>query len=80
MVFRPSESEFPPARGRMSIELLPGGQLEYAGPGPDDRRISRTGTWTLHGQEIALKVPGRTEERYQIESVDEHRLVLRRKE
>jgi hypothetical protein len=78
MVFRRSESEFPPSRGRMSFDLNRDGVAHLTGPGPDDRRIRRQGTWNLDGNLLTLRLPGRPEQRFEIQSVDDQRLVARR--
>jgi hypothetical protein len=49
MVFRPETFKFPPSRGRASFELKPDGSLVEGGPGPDDRREARAGSWKLEG-------------------------------
>jgi hypothetical protein len=79
MVFRPSEHDFPPARGRDSFELAPGGELRRRGPGPDDRPVESGGTWSLEC-ELILRTQGRADQHFEIESVDEDRLVVRRKD
>ena len=47
MVFRPSDYNFPPARGRSSFELKPDGTLVTGGSGPTDRRVECQGRWEL---------------------------------
>ena len=78
LVFRPSDREFPPARGRESFTLGSNQELTRGGPGPDDRRLTETGTWTVDGRQLILRVPGRPEERLEIVSVDPEQLVVRR--
>jgi hypothetical protein len=78
LVFRPSESDFPPARGRRSIDLRPDGTLLVEEPGADDRPVTRAGRWRLEGEALTLSVEGRGEERFEVEAVDQHQLVLRR--
>lgn len=80
MVFRPADFPFPPQRRpRTSIDLGPDGRARWAGgPAPDDRPVSDSGTWTFEGDELTLRLQGRPEERYRVESVDEERLVLRK--
>jgi hypothetical protein len=80
IVYRSSEYAFPPGRRpRTTLELAPDGQLRYSGgPAPDDRRTPYTGSWALADDELRLQVEGRPQERYQVESADEQRLVLRR--
>ncbi len=78
LVFRPSDREFPPARGRDSFDLGPDQELTRGGPGPDDRRMTQAGTWSVDGRQLILRVPGRPEERLEIVSVDPEKLVVRR--
>lgn len=78
VVFRSSDSDIPPARGRESMELAAGGVLRHLAPGPDDRRVSRVGSWRLEASELTLHTDQRPNEHYQVESVDGQRLVLRR--
>jgi len=47
MVFRPSSYGFPPARGRKSFSLKPGGTLIEGGIAPNDAQIETEGTWRL---------------------------------
>lgn len=78
MVFRPSTTPLPPSRGRVSFELDPSGAAYGAGPGPDDRRIRTRGTWSLEGDVLTLRLPGQTDQRFRVESVDADRLVVKR--
>ncbi len=77
VVFRPSDSEFPPARGRDSFELRPGGELRHGAPGPDDRRAWGGGTWVLDGDRLTLRPEGMPERLYQVEKADTQEHVLR---
>ena len=77
LVFRPSDSDFPPARGRESFTLGPDQALTRGGPGPDDRRVTATGTWSVEATQLILRVPGRPEERLEIVSVDSEQLVVK---
>lgn len=77
IVFRPSDSEFPPARGRDAFELLSGGVLRHGGPGPDDRRTEGAGTWALDDDRLMLMPEGEPERRYHVERADGRELVLR---
>lgn len=76
MVFRPSDFDFPPARGRTSFEFLPGGVLRQGAPGPDDRRTSAAGTWAVDGDELTLYVDEQPQRRYRVAMVDDAKLVL----
>ena len=54
-VYRDPEYSFPPARGRESFELRPGGVLVERGPGPTDIPVEGRGTWELRGDELVLR-------------------------
>jgi hypothetical protein len=79
-VFRPAGFAFPRGRRpRTSIDLRPQGRVSLRdGPAPDDRRSAEDGTWAVEGDELKLRLAGKTDVRYRIESADEERLVLRR--
>ena len=50
LVYRPSHSyEFPPARGRETLEFGAAGELTERTPGPDDRTRDTPGRWTALG-------------------------------
>lgn len=76
-VYRPSDRDFPPARGRDSFILRPGGVLEQVVPGPDDRPVTRTGTWGLVGDRLSLQPRGSSPIRFVVEAVDADELVVR---
>ncbi len=77
MVFRPSGWDLPPTRSPLSLDLAQGGELKHASAGPDDRTATTPGTWSLDGDELTLRVEGRPEQRYRVESAEADRLVLR---
>jgi hypothetical protein len=77
IIFRPAEKKLPPARGRTGISLSADGTTEHIGTAPDDRPQLSPGTWTLEGRVLTLHVSG-GEETYEILSVDDQQLVLRR--
>ena len=54
MVYRPADYNFPPSRGRRSLELKPDGSLVKGGPGADDRRSISSGSWKLQGDSLFL--------------------------
>jgi hypothetical protein len=78
LVFRSADYDFPPARGRDGFELLPDGDLQRSGPGPDDRTQTFRGRWKLDEGELHLNTAGGRSERYAVESAEKGRLVLRR--
>ncbi len=77
LVFRPSDWDFPPARGRDSFTLGPQGHLGTRGPGPDDRSVQGTGTWSYDG---ALNIApfGSSPQRFAVADVRPDLLVVRR--
>jgi len=79
-VFRPADFPFPPARGRLSYEFAPEGELLFGGIGPTDRPTSSTGTWRLEGdgRTLVLHVPDQLDQTLEIEDLSEERLVVRR--
>lgn len=79
VVFRSAETELPPSRGRQAFTLKPGGEADTSGPGPDDRRRSASGRWTLQGKRLHIDAPGFSGA-FEVESVDGQRLVVRRVE
>lgn len=81
IVFRPATFPFPPSRGRASLDLRPDGTAIESRPGPTDRRLERTGTWALEGEDLlTLRIPGAAEpsRRMRIVSVREDRLIVRK--
>jgi hypothetical protein len=78
LVFRPSEHDFPPARGRQSFTLAEDGTLEIVGPGADDRPIVSGGTWSLEGDHLELEPFGAEPRRYDVDHVEPDRLVVKR--
>lgn len=77
LVFRTSEFTFPPARGRTVVRLCADGVAEMELAGPDDRTVRPSGSWSLAGRKLTVAAPGFAGE-FEIESVDEQSLVLRR--
>ena len=79
-VFRPANYPFPPARGRVSYEFRPEGELRYGGIGPTDRQTSSSGTWNLEddGRTLVLHVPDEVEQTLELEDLSDERLVVRR--
>jgi len=80
MVFRPSEGDFPPSRGRDTLSLLRGGELGGSGPGPDDSSRPKGGGWRLDGRVLTIADAGQSSVKYEIESVDNEKLILKRTE
>ncbi len=76
LVLRPTEYDFPPARGRDSFALNDDGTLELGGPGPDDRRVTTDGTWTLNGDRLELSPYGTSPRAYTVDDIATDRLVV----
>jgi hypothetical protein len=78
LVYRPSAWDFPPARGRDSLELRGDGTLARRNPGPDDRSVVNPGTWDLVGHRLGLYQSGTSEIFFDVDEVSDDRLVVRR--
>lgn len=78
VVFRPTDSPLPPARGRTAMDLGAGGELRQLAPGADDRRVASDGSWRLEGRTLTLRSAGGSEERYEVKSLSDKQLVLRK--
>jgi hypothetical protein len=80
LVFRPSDYDFPPARGRNAYDLRPDGSYVAAGIGPTDAPQHSRGKWKLEEGRLALypDSPGPPGELLQVVSVAPDRLVVRR--
>jgi hypothetical protein len=74
VVLRRPDHPFPPARGRVRLTLRPGGEIEGAQPGPDDRPVAAAGTWTP--ERVSTDALGGD---LDVESADGDTLVLRRR-
>lgn len=78
LVFRGPDFDFPPSRGRTALTLKPDGVVEVVGPGPDDRRRTGSGRWTLAGgRRLEIQASGFSGS-FEVEIVDDQRLVVRR--
>ena len=80
MVFRPADSELPPARGRMGFELREDGTFAEVGLGARDVPEAATGSWALEGEVITLS-EGATQgvpREMEVVTADAARLVVRR--
>ena len=47
LVYRPSDYQFPPARGRLGFEFLPAGAFVYFPIAPQDGSDKFTGRWAV---------------------------------
>ena len=77
LVFRRRGSALPPSRGRVEFTLKPGGVVEVASPGPDDRGRRAAGQWTVAGKRLEVDSPGFSGT-FEVETVSDDRLVVRR--
>jgi hypothetical protein len=78
-VFRPDTYDFPPSRGRKVLDLSPDGSFQGEVPGPDDRPVMDSGTWSVLGDKLHLRAgDSRTPQDLKIESLDADKLVVRR--
>jgi hypothetical protein len=48
-VYRPSDYEFPPSRGRRGFEFREGGEFIYYGIAPADGHLESVGRWHAEG-------------------------------
>ena len=79
IVFRSSDYDFPPSRGRSSIVLGPDGVILTEYPGPTDRVTRATGDWSLEGNLLTLNGP-EWSGTFEVEAVDEHMLIISKHE
>ncbi len=75
-VFRPSTFSLPPSRGREELQLHPDGTVGGKTPGPTDRRVGRSGTWSIDRGVLTIEVPS-SKRSWIIEELTRDKLVLR---
>jgi hypothetical protein len=79
LVFRPASYDFPPARGRTSIDLRPDGSYVESAPGPVDVPEEHTGRWSLEGNRLILEAEGdRPNQAWEIAAAGDESLALKR--
>lgn len=81
MVFRPADTDLPPARGRMAFELRTDGTFAESGLGATDVPVEATGSWVVVGDTIMLSegaAQGVPRE-MQVVTADEDRLVIHKR-
>jgi hypothetical protein len=78
-VYRPSNYQFPPSRGRDGFELKKDGEFIQYGIGATDRPQKITGTWTEEDNQIKISWENQNQRSYtmQIVSCDERLLKVR---
>jgi hypothetical protein len=59
-VYRPEEAADIPLsrRPRARLELLEGGRAVLVAPGPDDRMVEQTATWSQDGDSVLVRPDG----------------------
>lgn len=75
-VFRPSDRDFPPSRGRTSFTLRDDRTASAGTPGADDRGRTDDGTWKLAGDVLTVRCPGWAAA-YEVVAAGPQRLDLR---
>ena len=77
-VYRPSDWNFGPSRGRRGYDLQEGNLASVQGIGPADGLIETEARWWLEsGNVLVILEPGGAIRRLRVEEVEEDRLVLR---
>ena len=79
-VYRPSNFQFPPSRGRDAMELRADGDFVQHGPGPADRTVASPGRWqALSSAEVELRpnAAQRTPKRFSLIEVNDQVLKLK---
>jgi hypothetical protein len=80
-VFRPSDYDFPPSRGRTGFECKSNGILWQFGPGPSDRPQAKEGAWELaEGDVLFLSTHSPSAEKrcMKIVALEKDKLVLKK--
>lgn len=79
-VYRPSDYQFPPSRGREGFEIKPNGQFIRYGIGSTDKPQKKMGTWKAQGENqirVFFDAQRQTSYTMQILSCDESVLKVR---
>lgn len=78
-VFYRDGSDIPPARGRSQLRLDDQGLALGGRPGPSDKTVAAgSGGWQLDGEVLTIDLPG-WEGRYEIETAQDDKLILRKR-
>lgn len=80
-VFRPSDYDFPPSRGRNGFQFNSDGTLWQFGPGPSDRPQAKRSEWELSAGDVLVISPGSSsaEKRcMQIVALEKDKLILKK--
>ena len=79
MVFRPASHAFPPARGRLTLELRADDTYVESSPGPVDVPEESQGHWALEGDRLVLEGRGeRPGHAWQVVAAEADRLAVRK--
>jgi hypothetical protein len=66
-VFRPSDYNFPPSRGRRGFEIRQNGEFILYEIGPDDRPVKKVGKFKVEGpNKIKVYFEGKTESSFSL--------------
>lgn len=77
-VYRPSDWDFGPSRGRRGFDLQEGNRASILGIAPADGSIETEASWSLEpGNVLVIREPGGAVRRMHVEEVGPDRLVLR---
>lgn len=77
-VYRPSEWNFPPSRGRRGFDLQEGNRGSVLGIAPGDGMVSSEVNWALEiGNVLVIREKGGSVRRLHVEEVGPDRLVVR---
>lgn len=76
-VYRSSDYDFPPSRGRFSYDIKSDGSFVLKGPGPSDRPESQKGQWQMVSDKtIQLTLANQEVKTFNIISISKDKLVL----
>jgi len=79
VVFRTEDFDFPPARGRDGFILNDDGSMYHEAPGADDSTTQKPASWHIEsGNRLVLEDPDRGSKVYEVMSVDNDRLALKK--
>lgn len=78
LVFRPSDWNFPPSRGRRSFDLRGDGSLTSGTPGPDDKSRVQIGHWRLLAGDVLELIEPDKQSRFHLIEAGKDKLVFER--
>ena len=78
-IFRAAGHPFPPARGRMALEIRADGTYVETTPGPTDVPEESTGHWSFEGDRLILEGPaGTLAQTWELTAIDKDTLRVRK--